>query len=122
MRQTSSVLLWLSICWIHCNIPLVHSSTSGPCINVRTRTTFFFGEQNPATLSLSVRYFLTSFMKVSAFFLSPWKRGGSFPMALTLAAAATGCSGAVMTLQGHLVTSHLEALERSSGMTLSRVD
>jgi len=28
----------------------------------------------------------------------------------------------VMTLQGRLVTSHLEALEQSSGMTLSRAD
>jgi len=28
----------------------------------------------------------------------------------------------VTTLQGHLVTSHLEVLEQSSGMTLSRAD
>ncbi len=100
MHQTSSVLLWSSICWIHCNIPLVHSSTSGPCMNVRTRTTFFLGERNPATSSLSVRYFSTSFMKVSACFLSPLKRGGSLPMALTLATAATGCTTAAPAWAG----------------------
>src|SRR6266403_4284811 len=90
MRQMLSVLLWLSICWIHCSIPWVHSSTLGPCMNVRTRMTFFFGDLNPATSSLSVRYFSTSFINVSALLLSPWKVGGSFPMALTFAAVATG--------------------------------
>ncbi len=35
-------------------------------------------------------------MKVSAFFLSPWKRGGSLPMALMLAAATMGCSTAAV--------------------------
>ncbi len=63
-------------------------------MNVRTRTTFFFGELKPATSLLSVRYFSTSFMKVSALLLSPLKRGGSFPIALTLAAVVTGCAAA----------------------------
>src|SRR6266403_1516958 len=90
MHQTSLVLLLSAICWIHYNIPRVHSSTSGPCINVRTRTTFFFGDLKPATSSLSVRYFSTSFMNVSALLLSPWKVGGSLPIALTFVAAATG--------------------------------
>src|SRR6266403_1905882 len=39
-------------------------------------------------------------MKVSAFFLSPWKRGGSLPMALTLAAAAIGCATAPPVVAG----------------------
>ena len=64
------------------------------------RATFFLGELNPAMSSLSVRYFLTLFIKVSAFFLSPWKRGGSLPMALTLAAAVTGCATAVPAAAG----------------------
>src|SRR6266436_2789140 len=59
-------------------------------MNVRTRTTFFLGDLKPATLSLSVRYFSTSFMNVSALLLSPWKVGGSLPIALTFVAAATG--------------------------------
>ncbi len=63
-------------------------------MNVRTRTTFFFGDLKPATLSLSVKYFSTSFMKVSALLLSPLKRGGSLPIALTFVAAATGCVAA----------------------------
>src|SRR6266436_5793044 len=63
-------------------------------MNVKTRTTFFFGDLKPATSSLSVKYFSTSFMKVLALLLSPLKRGGSLPMALTFAAAATGCAAA----------------------------
>src|SRR6266436_6145992 len=59
-------------------------------MNVRTRTTFFLGDLKPATLSLSIRYFSTSFMNVSALLLSPWKVGGSLPIALTFVAAATG--------------------------------
>ncbi len=43
---------------------------------------------------LSAKYFSTSFMKVSALLLLPWKRGGSFPMALMFAAAVTGCATA----------------------------
>src|SRR6266446_6060514 len=86
----NSVLLSSGICWIHWSIPRVHSSTSGPCIKVRTRTTFFLGDLKPATSSLSVRYFSTSFMNVSALLLSPWKVGGSLPIALTLVAVATG--------------------------------
>ena len=56
--------------------------------------TFFLGDLNPATSSLRVRYFSTSFIKVSAFSLLPLKRGGSFPIAFTLAAAATGWAAA----------------------------
>src|SRR6266478_6515484 len=59
-------------------------------MNVRTSTTFFLGDLKPATSSLSVKYFSTSFIKVSALLLSPWKVGGSLPIALTLVAAATG--------------------------------
>src|SRR6266478_6411945 len=59
-------------------------------MNVRTKTTFFLGDLKPATSSLSVRYFSTSFINVSALLLSPWKVGGSLPIALTLVAAATG--------------------------------
>ena len=33
-------------------------------------------------------------MKVSALLLSPWKRGGSLPMAFTFAATTTGCAAA----------------------------
>ncbi len=56
------------------------------------RATFFFGDLKPATSLLRVRYFSTLFIKVSAFSLCPVKRGGSFPIALTLAATAMGCS------------------------------
>ncbi len=62
--------------------------------------TFFLGDLNPATSSLRVRYFSTSFMKVSAFSLLPLKRGGSFPMAFTLAAAATGWATAAADWAG----------------------
>ena len=61
-------------------------------MKVSTRATFFFGKLKPATLYLRVRYFSTSFMKVSAFSLCPLKRGGSFHIALMLAADAIGCS------------------------------
>ncbi len=72
--------------------PFVHSATSGPCINVSVRATFFFGELKPATSSLRSRYSSTFKMKSSALSLSPLKRGGFAPMALTFAAAATGWS------------------------------
>ena len=61
-------------------------------MKVKTRVTFFFGESKPVTSWLRAKYFSTSFMKVLAFSLCPLKRGGSFPMALTFAAGAIGCS------------------------------
>ncbi len=71
-------------------MPFVHLATSGPCINVSVRATFFLGELNPATSSLRSRYSSTFAMKSSASSLLPLKRGGFTPMALTFAAAAMG--------------------------------
>ncbi len=69
-------------------------------MKVRTRTTFFLGDLNPTTSLLRVRYFSTSFMKASAFSHSPLKRGGSFPIAFTLATAATGWAAAAAAWAG----------------------
>ncbi len=37
-------------------MPLVHSTTSGPCMSVVVSMTFFLGELNPGTLSFRRRY------------------------------------------------------------------
>src|SRR6266436_3357689 len=118
----SSVLLSSGICWIHCSIPWVHSSTLGPCMNVRTRTTFFFGDLNPATSSLSVRYFSTSFINVSALLLSPWKVGGSFPMALTFAAVGPPplCYVTVLFFLANTDVQHLVGLACTTWTGVSR--
>src|SRR6266436_5818837 len=73
--------------------PFVHSATSGPCMNVSVRATFFLGELKPATSSLRSRYSSTFVIKSSASSLLPLKRGGFAPIALTFAAAATGWRG-----------------------------
>ncbi len=62
-------------------------------MKVRVSVTFFLGELNPATLSLRSRYSSTFDMKSSALSQFPVKRGGFAPIALTFAAAATGCRG-----------------------------
>ncbi len=64
-------------------------------MKVRVSVTFFLGELNPATLSLRSRYSSTFDMKSSASSQFPVKRGGFAPIALTFAAAATGCRGCV---------------------------
>ncbi len=88
--QISSVF-WAGVNWSSQALtPFVHSATSGPCINVSVRVTFFFGELKPTMSSLRSRYSSTFEIKSSASSLSPLKMGGFAPMALTFAAAATG--------------------------------
>ena len=74
-------------------ISLTHPATSGPCMWVRVKATFFIGESNPATSWLSRRYPLIASMKSSACSLFPPKISGSFPIALMSAAARIGCCG-----------------------------
>ena len=89
-----SSVFWARVSWSNqALMPQVHLATSGPCIKVRVRATFFFGELKPATLSLRRRYSSTFEMKLSASSLFPVKRGGLAPIALTFAVAATGCKG-----------------------------
>ncbi len=71
----------------------VHLATFGPCMKVRVSVTFFLGELNPATSSLRSKYSLTFDIMSSASSQFPVKRGGFAPIALRLAAAATGCRG-----------------------------